>query len=120
MAPARNSAVRRGSRKRNETPHGTWLDGAWKGGLWFCYARSLAWKQKIGILDTKTEADSLGEEQLGKLREEENEDKESAPERRRENINLGLDLGDKDEHVVCHALALALAMTDEACRDAEM
>ena len=42
VAPARNSAVRRGNRKRNETPHGTWLDGAWKGGIWFCYARSLA------------------------------------------------------------------------------
>ena len=38
--------------------------------------------------------------------------------RRRECTDLGLDLGEKEEQVVCHASALA--MTDEACQEAEM
>ena len=43
-------------------------------------------------------------------------------ERRRECTDLGLDLGERKEQVVCHAsaLALALAMTDEARREAEV
>ena len=67
-----------------------------------------------------TEADSLGEEQLGKLGEEEDEEGQPAIERRRECTNLGLDLGEREEQVVCHATALALAMTKETCREAEM
>ena len=39
-------------------------------------------------------------------------------ERRRENTDLGLDLGEREEQVVCNVSALALAMTDEACRKA--
>ena len=62
-------------------------------------------------------ADSLEEEQLRKLGEEEGE---PAIERRRECTDLGLDLGEREEQVVCHASALALAMTDEARREAEM
>ena len=34
--------------------------------------------------------------------------------------DLGLDLGEKEEQVVSHASALALAMTDEARREVEM
>ena len=64
----------------------------------------------------KTEADSLEEEQLGKLGEEE---EEQATEQRKECTDLGLDLGEREEQVVCHASALALAMTEEACREAE-
>ena len=41
-------------------------------------------------------------------------------ERRRECTDLGLDLGKSEEQVVCHASALALAMTDEARRKVEM
>ena len=41
-------------------------------------------------------------------------------ERRREYIDLGLDLGEREEQVACHASALALVMTDEARREAEM
>ena len=37
---------------------------------------------------------------------------------RRECTDLGLDLGEREEQVVCHATALA--MTDEARREAEM
>ena len=53
----------------------------------------------------------MGEEQLGKLGVEEDE---LAIERRRVCTDLGLDLGEREEQVVCHASALALAMTDEA------
>ena len=41
-------------------------------------------------------------------------------ERRREYTNLGLDLGKREKQVVCHASALALEMTNEARREAEM
>ena len=43
-----------------------------------------------------------GKKQLGKLGEEENEEKEPATERRREYTDLGLDIGERDEHVACH------------------
>ena len=49
----------------------------------------------------ETEADSLREEQLGKLGEEEDEEGEPAIERRRECTDLGLDLGEREEQVVC-------------------
>ena len=39
---------------------------------------------------------------------------EPATKRRRECTYLGLDLGEREEHVACHASALALATTDEA------
>ena len=51
---------------------------------------------------------------VGKLEEEE----EPATERRREYTNLGLDLGEREEQVACHASALA--MTDEARRFVEI
>ena len=41
-------------------------------------------------------------------------------EERREQTDLGSDFGKKDKHVACHASALALAMTSEACREAEI
>ena len=59
----------------------------------------------------KTEAESLGEEQLRKLGEEE---EEPATEQRRECKDLGLDLGEREEQVVCHTSPLALAMADKA------
>ena len=58
------------------------------------------------------------EEQLGKLEEEKDEEREPATKRRREVTDLGLDLGEREEQFVCHASALA--MTDEARREAEM
>ena len=39
---------------------------------------------------------------------------------RRECTDLGLALGEREEQVICHASVLALAMTDEARREAEM
>ena len=60
-----------------------------------------------------------GKKQLGKLEEEESEEGEPAIERTRECTDLGLDLGEREEQVVFHASTLALAMTDEARREAE-
>ena len=57
---------------------------------------------------------------MGKLGEEEDDEGEPVIERRRESTDLGLDLGEREEQVVCHASALALAMTDEARREAVM
>ena len=57
---------------------------------------------------------------MGKLGEEEDEEDEPAIERRRKCTDLGLDLGEREEQVVYHASVLALAMTDEARREAEM
>ena len=41
-------------------------------------------------------------------------------QRSRECTDFGLDVGEREEQVVCHASVLALAMTDEARREAEM
>ena len=57
---------------------------------------------------------------MGKLEEEEDEEGDPAIDKRRECMELGLDLGEREEQVVCHASALALAMTYEARREAEM
>ena len=66
----------------------------------------------------QSKVNSLGEEQLGKLGEEEDEKGEPAIEPRRECTDLGFDLGEREEQVICHASALA--MTDEARREAEI
>ena len=57
---------------------------------------------------------------MGKLEEEEDKEDEPAIERRKECTDFGLDLGEREKRVVCHASVLALAMTDEACQEAEM
>ena len=57
---------------------------------------------------------------MGKLGEKEDEEDEPAIERRRECTDLGLDLGEREEQVVCYASALALAMTDETRRESDM
>ena len=62
----------------------------------------------------------MGEEQLANLRDKDNIEKEPAIELRREYTNLGSDLGERNEHVASHISALALAMTDEACQEAQM
>ena len=57
---------------------------------------------------------------MGKLGEEEDKEGEPAIERRRECTCLGLDLGEREEQVVCHASVLALAINDETRREAVM
>ena len=56
---------------------------------------------------------------MGKLGEEEDEKEVPATERRREYTGLWLYLGKREEQVACHVSVLALAMKDEACREAE-
>ena len=41
-------------------------------------------------------------------------------EQRRECTDLGLDLSEREEQVICHASVLGLVMTDEVHREAEM
>ena len=55
----------------------------------------------------KTEAYCLKEKQFGKLREEEDEEEEPATEQSRAYTDLGLNLGEREEQVSCHTLALA-------------
>ena len=57
---------------------------------------------------------------MGKLGKDEDEEGDPGIERRRECTDLGLDLDEREEQVVCHASALALEMTDEARREAEV
>ena len=53
-------------------------------------------------------------------REGGDEEEEPATKRRREYTDLGLELGERDKQIACHASALVLAMTDEARWEAEM
>ena len=80
-----------------------WLGRAQRGSLWLCYAGPLAEKQKSEISGKRHRLkpiNSLGEEQLGKLGEEEDEEGEPAIEQRRECTDLGLDLSEREEQVV--------------------
>ena len=114
--------VRKESERTSETPQGTWLGGAQKGSLWLCYAGPLADKRKSGISGKRHRPKPIPWEKnsWGKLGKEEDEEDEPQIERRSECTDLGLDLGVREKQVICHASALALAMTDEARREAEM
>ena len=48
------------------------------------------------------------------------EEDELETKRRRKYTDLGLDFGEREKQVAYHSSALALAMTDEARREAEM
>ena len=63
------------SRRTSETPPGTWLSRTEIGSLWLCYAGPLAEKRKSGISGKwcKLKLIPWGEEQFGKLGEEEGE-----------------------------------------------
>ena len=63
----------------------------------------------------KIKAEYLREEHLESL---EDEEEEVATERKRDYTNLRLNLGDRDEGVAWHVLALL--MTSEACWEEEM
>ena len=78
--------------------------------------------QGLWLRDRKVRSEVIGKDRSrlpgrGTVGEEE---EEPVTERRREYTYLGLDLGEREERVVCHASALALAMTDEARREAVM
>ena len=57
---------------------------------------------------------------MGKLGEMKDEEERTAEKRRGEYTDLELNLGEREDQVACHASALALAMIDEACWEAEM
>ena len=99
----------RGSAELSEVASGSATQSLW--------LRSGKLRSQVSSLDRSR---SLGEEQLGKLGDEEDEEGEPAIERRRECTDLGLDLGERVEQVVCHASALALAIADKARREVEM
>ena len=98
-------------RARGKAELGKIVSGSTTHGLW--------------LRDRKVESQVMGEDRsqfngkgtVGMLGEEE---EEPATEQRREYTDLGLDLGEREEQVACRASALAMAMTDEARREAEM
>ena len=61
-----------------------------------------------------------GRRTVGEVRRGRRRGRKASDRAKKEYIDLGLDLGEREEQVVCHASALALAMTDEARREAEM
>ena len=68
----------------------------------------MAGEQESGILGNRRRPKpTLWENSLGKLGEGKDEEEEPATERRREYTDLGLDLGEREEQVACHASALA-------------
>ena len=95
LAATRSSTREKGEQKTNEILQGTWHVEARTGGVWFCYARLLAEKQESAISGShhRSDADSLGEEQFGRLREEE---EEPVTEERREYTDLGSDLRERE------------------------
>ena len=82
-------------------------------GLWLRNGKVRS--QASGIDGSRFPGRTVREVKRGRRREE-----EPATERRRECTDLGLDLGKREEQVVCHASALALVMTDEAGREVKM
>ena len=92
----------RGSTKLREVASGSATQSLW--------LRNGKVGSQVGVVDRSR---FLGEEQFGKFGE-------PVIERRREYRVFRLDLGEREEQVVCLASILALAMTDEARREAEM
>ena len=77
--------------------------------LWLCHEKLLDGRQKSGILwNRRTPKPTPWEEE------------EPSTEQRMEYTDLGLDLGEREEQVTFHALALVLTTTDKACREAKM
>ena len=68
------------------------------------------WSSTVPPIPRKESGKQQQQEQLGKLGEGTKE----------KYTDLGLVSGKREEQVACHASALALAMTDEARREAEM
>ena len=73
--------------------------------------------QGLWLGDRKVGSQVIGEDQsrlpgrVGEVRRR---------ERRREYADLRLDLSEREKQAVCHASALALLITEEACREAAM
>ena len=57
---------------------------------------------------------------LGIMEKRKMKKKKNQQQNEKKCIDLKSDLGERNNHVDCHATALALGSTDEACREAEM
>ena len=129
VVAAKNSAAENGSRKTSETSQATWLGGSWKGSLWLCYAGSLSGRQKSGISDDRRRPkptcwernnwESWAKKKMG--------EEEPTTERRKKYTDLVerkeqcfKSHSRQNSKIACHASALALAITEEKCREAEM
>ena len=104
--------MRKKSKRTSETPPSTWLgdlrevaSGSAAQSLWL---RNGKVRSQVGGIDRSR---FPGRRTVRKVRG-------GGRRGRRECTDLGLDLGDREEQVVCHASALA--MTDEARRETEM
>ena len=107
------------SKRTSKTPLGTWLSGARNGSLWVCCAGLSAGKQKSEISGNRRRPMPSSGRKTVELLEDEKE--EPAKKLRNEYIDLGFDLGEREEQVACLAsAALVLAMTDEARQETEM
>ena len=83
------------------------VSGSATQGLWL---RNGKVRSQVSGLD---QSQFPGRRTVRKLGEEEDKEGEPVINQRRECTDFGLDLGEREEQVVCHASALALAMTDE-------
>ena len=107
------------SKMTSETPQGKWLGGTQKNSFWLCCAEPLAERRKSGISGNWHRPkpipwgrNSWESWERGKMSQRQNEG--------REYTDLGLDLGEREKPVACHASVLALVMIDEARVEAEM
>ena len=97
----------RGSAKLGKVAYGSATQGLWLR------------DRKVGSLVSGEDRSRLpGRGTVGEVRRGGRRGREAATERRREYTDLGLDLYEREEQVVCHATALA--MTKEARWEAEM
>ena len=108
---------RRGSRKRNQTPLSTQLSRARTGSLWLFYVRPLVANRKVGSqIVSKDQSRLPGRRTVGRVGIR----GRRASDRMKERIHRFSVRFRRDKQVTCNASALALAMTDEACWEAEM
>ena len=119
QAATRNSAGEKGEQKvefraRGTAELGKEASGSATQGLWL---RNRTVESQVSGID---QSRFPGRRTVGEVGEMEDEVGEPAIGQKREYTDLGLDLGKREEQVVCHASALALAMTDEARREAKM
>ena len=91
------------------------------GSFWLCYKGPLSKREKNGIQGNRRrpKVTSWEKNSWGSWKKKD-EEEEPTTERRREYTDLGVDLDARKEKVVCHVSAMALAMIDEARREAEM
>ena len=84
--------------------------------------------QGLWLGDRKVGSQVIGEDRsrlfvrgtVGEIRRGARWEEKPTTEQKREYTDLGINLGEKEEQVACHASALTLVITDEACWEAEI